>query len=116
MNNAAQQNTFSTLYFHYKNTVYYPISIILVVLIISFILVVVVIIPQYEQWSGIQQEVADTQAKVNTINQNINLISKIDKDQLDKQLQTAALALPDGKDFSNIMYAVSNAALNSGVI
>ncbi len=111
----SEQNTLQLFYYRYKNSLLYPIFLIVVLFFISFMLIFYVIMPQYQQWFSIQNEVAQTQAKIATINQNIRFASSLDKNKLDMQLQTASAALPSDKNFQAILATLSDSALNAGV-
>lgn len=108
-------NDLRFLYFRYKDSVYYSISIFITVIIVSVILVFKVVIPQMDNYFSIHNESLDLQSKINTINENITLMSNIDKPKLNQQLQTAIQALPSDKDFSGIVNAISDTAVSSGV-
>src|SRR5258708_34013674 len=99
MNNTAQSSSFQVLYLHYKNSFLYPISIIVAIFLTAIGLVYYVVIPQYQQWFSIQNEVADTQAKLNILNNNITFISSVDVASLDDELKSANTALPANRVF-----------------
>jgi len=74
MNNELGKNSLSVLFSHYKNSFLYPLFIIVIILVVCFFLVVDIIIPQYQRWFSIQDEVAQAQAKIDVINKNIHFM------------------------------------------
>lgn len=104
------ETTFRILYFRYK-PYYVSVGVILVCIVLFFQL----IIPQVQQWFALRDEVIQEQQKVALLNQNLSIITKINNDSLDKDIQVVTAALPADKDFAAILNAVSNAATTSNV-
>lgn len=115
MNNSLKNSSLQLLYVHFKNSAMYPISVIIFILLIAAFLVFYVIIPQYDQWFSIQNEVADTKAKLDVVNNNLNFIGSLDKKKLNDKLKVASSALPLEKDFAPVIGAIADAAIEAGV-
>lgn len=62
-----------------------------------------------------QQQIADSQRKINILTQNLDLAGKINGNVVDQYLQLVTKALPTNKDFIGILGAISNASIDAGV-
>ncbi len=103
------------LYFRYKETPYYSISIFLLCLLIGIVLILRVIIPQFDNWFSINTEVEATRARVKILNDNISLLSSQSDDTLSKTITVTSDALPFDKSFTGIVDALSSAANDASV-
>lgn len=104
------QSTLRILYFQYKAFIV-PVIVIFVCVIIF----ITVIIPQFQQVISLQGQIADSQQRVTTLNNNIAVATGINDTIVNSQLKTTFLALPQDKDFAAILNAISNAAVLSNV-
>lgn len=109
------KNSIRFLYYRYKDSPYYFLGIIALVVICCLFLVTQVIMPQYEKWFLIKNEVEITQQKIDILKQNINYMSSLDRAMVTDQFQVAISAMPVEKDFSAILAAVNDSALKAGV-
>lgn len=109
------QNDLRYLYYRYKDSVYYSLSIFIGTILVCILLLINVIIPQIGKYLSIRNEVISQREKIKIINDNINLIGNLNKTELDKQLHVATSALPPEQDISGILNAISETAVRSGV-
>jgi len=109
------QNDLRFLYFRYKDSNYYSISVIVLIIVVCVILVFMVIIPQAENYFSIRREVVALRSKISVLNENINFMNNIDKSVLNSQLNVTTQALPAEKDFAGINNALTASAIRSGV-
>lgn len=110
-----KSNDFRLLYFRYKDTPYYSLLIISLVFMVCLILVFQLVVPQVQNWFSIRDEVIATQQRIDVINQNINFMSSLDKDEIEQQVKLTTTALPFEKDFGGILDAISDASGKAGV-
>ncbi len=103
------------LYFRYKETPYYSISIFLLCLLIGIVLIFRVIIPQFESWFSINTEVESTRARIKILEDNIRLLGTLDDASLSKTITITSDALPFDKSFTGIVDALSSAANDASV-
>ena len=111
----SKQSSLRVLYYRYKDSVYYQLFIIVSVFMICIILFSQLVIPQIQDWFSIRNEVLATRERIDIINQNINFMNNLDKQQVKNQVDIATKALPFEKDFGVILTALNNASLESGV-
>ncbi len=109
------KNSFRFWYYRYKDSAYYSISIIVLTIASCLYLIFQFIIPQFEQWFSIRNEIIATRQRTEIINSNIAYLNTLDKNLLNKQLQTSLQALPVEKNFGTILDSLNLAALRSGV-
>jgi hypothetical protein len=109
------RNSFRFIYFRYKDSPYYAFVVIGVCIIVSIMLFAWVIIPQFNKWFSIRNEVIATQQKIQTVKDNINFMNTINTSFLDTQLNTATAALPAEKDIGSILSVLTQASQNSGI-
>lgn len=103
------------LYLRYKDTPYYSIGIIILVFLTSLILFFQLVIPQISSWFSISDEIRATRTRTGIINQNIDFVQKLDKQELDNEVAIATSALPFEKDFGGMVNALTDASITSGV-
>ena len=109
------QNDLRFLYYRYKDSTYYSITIFIFIIIVCILLLINVVMPQVSKYFSIREEVINQRVKIKTINDNTNFIGTLDKQTLDSQLRVASLALPPDQDVSGILSAISDASVRSGV-
>lgn len=105
------QTTFHLLYTKYKNY-----SIPLIVVIVSIFLIVFIILPQFQNWQTSKTEAGLTEEKVQVLTKTLDVIGKTDNQTLNNNIQLTTRALPEDKDFSAIINAITNTAITSSVI
>lgn len=103
------------VYFRYKDSVYFLFVVMIVVISVCIVLLFRVVIPQVQDWFSITNEVEATRKRLATINNNIALITTLNKETLNNQLAISTEALPFEKDFGSIVNALSDAAITAGV-
>ncbi len=109
------KKTLRFFYFRYKDSFYYSLSIIVLIVLVCFIFIFNIIIPRFQSWLSIREEVIATQERIKIINKNINFMNNIDRSILDRQSDTALAALPVENDFGPILTTISSAAVNSNI-
>src|SRR3989442_361008 len=109
------QNNLRFLYYRYKDSQYVSLGLVVLVVSVCLMLFSRVVIPQFENWFSIRNEVVETNARIDAIKSNINFMQNLDKSQLNTQAQIASSALPTEKDFGAMLNALSDAAVHAGV-
>ena len=109
------QNDLRYLYFKYKDTKFFLMSIFAIVIFVCTILIITVIIPQIKNYLVIRQQIVAKKEMINNINKNIELIQSIDKLELNNQLELLTTALPTNKEFVSILNSLSDASIRAGV-
>lgn len=109
------KNTFRFWYYRFKDSPYYSLVLISSIILVCVILLFKVIIPQIEDWFSIRHEVIATQDRLKVLRSNVNYMNNIDRGMLDSQLHVATTALPTEKDFGNVLMAISDASIKSGI-
>lgn len=109
------KNSLRFLYYRYKDSPYYFLGIIVFTILCCLVLIVQVIMPQYDKWFSIRNEVEITQKKIDILKQNVNYMNTLDRALVADHFQVAIAAMPVEKDFSTILAAVNDSALKAGV-
>ena len=109
------RNNIKFVYLRYKDSSYFTISVIILIITVCVLLVFALILPQFDQWLSIRQEVIATRERTATINDNIAYLSNLDRIQLSTQMNAVSSALPPQKSFGAILEALSASALRAGV-
>lgn len=107
--------SFRFLYYRYKDSIYYFPTTVITTVLVSVLLFIYVIVPQFQNWFSIRNEVIAVRSKINTLNQNINFMNNLDKGITNSQLQVATTTLPAEKDFIGLINVIVESALQSGV-
>lgn len=102
-------------YYKYRDSEYLSLVIMISTVGICLLLIFNVIVPQVTTWFSIREEVAATEARIATIEQNISFMNNLDRNELNNQLLTATKALPTEKDFGTMLNVISESAVTSGV-
>jgi len=110
-----RNNSFRFLYYRYKDSPYYSVSITALAFAVCIVLLFQVVIPQVQNWFSISDEARATQLKISALQKNINFMNNIDKAVLNNQFDVATRALPPQKDFDTVLIALSDAGLKAGV-
>lgn len=103
------QMVFRNLYFRYRDFVT-PIGTILVCLLLFWF----VVIPQMQSWLQMRDNLATNAQDLQTMHQNLSLLTSLDDAKLNHMLTVATTALPADKDFAGIISSIQNAAAVSG--
>ncbi len=103
-------------YFKYKDTPLYTFAVSILLLAISVLLIVKGIIPQFQNWFSINQEVSQVQERINTLEKNQSFLLNLDKNQLNHNFDTVVNALPFEKDYAGVLNVINAAAVSSGVV
>ena len=109
-------SSFSLLYYRFRDSPIYSISIFLVVILTCIVLIWKIVIPLTQRWFSIQREVRETEAKIKIVKANIGIMQDLDKTNLDDKIDTAIAAVPADKDFFGIFTAIVDSAVKSGVL
>lgn len=84
-------------------------------IVVCMLLVLFFIIPQFQNWIDLQNQIAIKQQRVNILTNNLNLAGKINSSVVDKYLQLVSKALPEHKDYIGVLAAISTASIDSSV-
>lgn len=102
--------TFEELYARNKN---YIVPILIIV--VCFFLLIQITIPQLTTLSQKQQEERNEKSKLNTLNKNSEILSKLNDATLDSYLQLMIDALPLEKNFAGIINSINLSANKAGI-
>ncbi len=102
--------TFWFLYRRYKEYLL-PVGVIFA----CILLFLLVIIPQFQNFLDIQQQIKAESNKLVILKNNLNLLTNMDEPQMDAQLQIVSNTLPPNKDFEGILNGIAVAANKAGV-
>jgi Tfp pilus assembly protein PilO len=103
-------NNLLILYRHYKDYLL-PFGII----VACALVVLWVVIPQFQQYLSLQQQLKTEMQKLNVLKNNYNFLSSLDDSKSNADFNALTLVLPSGKDFAGIINAVSYASEKTGV-
>jgi len=98
------------LYKHYKDYLL-PLGIISACVLAVFI----VVIPQFQQYLSLQDELRTENAKLQLLKDNYNFLVNLSDEKSSSDFSALSLALPSGKDFAGIMNAISYVSAKTGV-
>jgi hypothetical protein len=87
----------------------------IVIILISIILFFQVVIPQFGMLLATEKQAKEASLKLKTLKANMDVLTNINDDILNSQLQTLSLALPLNKDFIGILNSVYSTAQRTGV-
>jgi hypothetical protein len=103
------------LYFRYKDSPYFSISLYGGIILVSLLLTVLVILPQLQSWFSLQDEIQQTRERIQIIRTNNQFLINLDPVLLENDYALATTALPSQRDASLLVAAINYAALTSGV-
>jgi Tfp pilus assembly protein PilO len=115
MRNHSIYDQLQLLYYRFKDTSYYHITVSLGIMVVCLLLVVSVILPQLQHWFSINNEIAATRDRIATIQQNMNFLSSLNSRTLNRNYETVQRALPLQNDFTGIMNSIALSAVKSGI-
>jgi hypothetical protein len=104
------------LYYRYKDTVVFEVSVISIIILASFFLLVKVVVPQVENWFSINAEVTEEQTTISQLRANKSALVTADDSLLNQDVAVVSSALPFQKDFTGVLNAVNAASANAGVV
>lgn len=104
------------LYYRYKDTITFEITVISIIVLASLFLILKVVIPQVENWFSINTEVESERSTIAQLKSNASVLATASDPVLDEQVGVVSSALPFQKDFTGILNAVNAASANSGVV
>jgi len=104
-------NVVDILYRKYKQFLF-PIGVIIVCLL----LFILVIIPQIQNYFLLSDQTGLENQKLLNIRNNISFLANLDDNKLSGQAQTASSVLPQDKDFTGILFALSAASAKSSTL
>lgn len=102
-------------YYKYKDTVYFAIGILALTIVACLFLFLQFIVPEFQKWFDMNNEVAATQQRVDALNHNIKFIESLDDSTVSDNFDKATTALPVEKDFGGAMQEILSSAINAGV-
>ncbi|HUQ85412.1 MAG TPA: hypothetical protein VM077_03755 [Candidatus Limnocylindrales bacterium] len=108
------KNDLRYLYFRFKDSSLYSISIILATITICFMLIASIIIPLANNYFSLRSEVIAKREQIRVVNENIEFMKNLNKDELEDQLAIVTSAVPAQKDFGGIIDALSDSSAKSG--
>lgn len=104
------------LYFTYKDSPYFSVSLYSVILLGSILTFIYLIMPQIRSYFSVQEEIRATRSRIGVINNNIQFLTQLDENQLEEDFLLASSALPPERDIANLVSAINAAAINSGIV
>ncbi|MBI2613409.1 MAG: hypothetical protein HYW62_01430 [Candidatus Levybacteria bacterium] len=87
-----------------------------VIILACIVLFFQFVIPQFGLLLAAQEEAKQASLKLQTLKENLNVLTNTDEKALDARLKTLNLALPLNKDFSGILNAIYFASQKKGII
>lgn len=112
MNEKVNADLRSLKFIFERNKPYILPSIIIMVCIVLFFQFV---IPQFRILQSAQEEAKQASLNLQTLKENLNILTNIDEKSLDEKLKILNLALPLSKDFSGILNSIYYASQKTGV-
>lgn len=87
-----------------------------VVILVCIGLIMQIIVPQFKTLFKVREEAKNASRRLAELKEDLSILSSLDKEVLDSQLETTSFALPINKNFGGILSALFSAAQTSGVI
>ncbi len=109
------RNDIRYLYYRFKDSGLYSVSIIIITIAVCFILIASIIIPLANNYFSLRGEVISKREQIRIVNENIEFMKNLNKVELADQLAIATSAVPAQKEFGGIIYALADSAAKSGV-
>lgn len=104
------------LYFRYKDSPFFAISVVVLISFVSLLLLIKVVIPQLQNWFSIRDEVVATRERIQVLTDNQFFITNASTVELENNFRIAAAALPFEKDFPGVLNAINAASVTTGAI
>lgn len=102
-------------YYRFKDSSYYSITVILITLVVCVLLILQFILPQFDKWFSIRNEVIATRERIAIIEDNTGYMNTLNRNQLNSSIEIASLTLPPEKNFKRILDALNTAAFRTNV-
>ncbi len=115
LNNIRSLEDIRILYFKYKDTPQFSISLSVLIAVIVMMIVGRFIMPQMDRWFSIQHEVDATNQRINTLEKNISLVNALSEQTIDNDYDLAKKALPYVKDYTSIINTINYLAISSSM-
>jgi Tfp pilus assembly protein PilO len=112
---SAQKLAFLNLNDKQNNAMLTSVGMSMVIIVVCFILILKVIVPQFNGWLEMNQQVKAAKDRIENLKYNVNFMEKLDKAKLDADYQVISSAYPADKDFAGILNSISVSAIKSGV-
>jgi Tfp pilus assembly protein PilO len=103
------------IYYSFRYSAYYPVVMPTLFICAGVGIFMFVVLPQFQNWFSIRDEVEVTQARITTMKENQTMLQNLTKPVLDTQFEAATKALPHDKNFTGIVNTISKATVLSGV-
>jgi len=115
MNSKKIYSRLQLLYFTYKDSPYYSVSLYSLILAGSILTFLYLILPQIRNYFSIREEIQTTRERIAIINNNIRFLSQLDENQLEEDFLLASSALPPERDVASLISAINQAAIMSEI-
>lgn len=102
------QTTLRIIYYRNKQFIT-PIIIFIVCIVVIF----EAILPQVQDWFSIRNSVNNSIQKITKLNKDISVVSNINEDSLNSDIDFLSQVLPQSKDYIGVLNAISQAAILS---
>lgn len=89
-----------------------PVTIMLICVILFFQF----ILPQFNMIFTAKENAREDLLKLDTLEENLRVLSGVDESSLDAQLEILNLALPSEKDFDGILNSINSSGVKAGAI
>lgn len=103
------------LYYRYKDTSVFSLSVVVLILLVSFVLLGQVIIPQVQNWLALQEEAKKTEETILSMQEMQAALSQQTESSLNNDFVIASAAVPIEKDVAGILTAIGSASTKAGV-
>ena len=104
------------LYYRYKDSPIVAFLFILLIIGIAIVLIVKMVIPQFQNWFSIREEVSASRERIQTLSSNKLFVESVSNSDLEDNLKLVAATFPFEKDFPGVLNAISSSAVESGAI
>lgn len=102
-------------YFKYRDTPQFSVIVTVSLAVVSLMIIGRVVMPQFENWFSITNEVKATQERVASLQKNIAILQSINDTQLENNFHLAKAALPYEKDYTGVITTINSVAITAGV-
>ena len=106
---------FKSLSRQYKGSLLLEIGLFCLSVLVSALLLFKLVIPQFQTWTTMNEEIKVTRQHIATIKDNIAYLESLQDSEVEDALTTANAALPIRPDFTGAMQSILSSSVNSGV-
>ncbi len=99
----------------FRYSSYYPIVAPAFIILISLLLFGFFVLPHFQNWFSIQNEIRETQDRITVMQENSRLLRNMNNVQINEEYSVATKALPHERDFIGILQAIGKMALTSRI-